>query len=108
MSGRDLNLVVTQTAQADLRKIFFYTLDQWGAEQARGYEERIWATINHLTRNPQMGHISQRVTGGIRSFTVGHHTIYYQLDAQTISVLGVVHYRQEFKSSMIDDQDEWD
>jgi toxin ParE1/3/4 len=101
MSAHDLNLVVTQRARADLLEIHYYTLQQWGFEQAKAYEERLWAAIDHLVRNPDMGRRSRRVKGGFREFSLEHHTVYYRVESDTIYVLRIVHYRQEFRSSML-------
>src|SRR5688572_27458775 len=101
MSARDLNLVITSRAVADLRQIYLHTIDRWGEEQATSYEERIRAAIDHLTLNPHMGSRDRRAESNVRSFSLEHHTIYYRFDEVNIYVLRVVHYRQEFRSTML-------
>jgi toxin ParE1/3/4 len=101
MSARDLTLVITPLAVADLREIYVQTVDRWGEEQADRYEERIRAAINHLARNPRMGHRDRRAEGGVRSFSLEHHTIYYRTDESHIYIMRVAYYRQEFRSSML-------
>ena len=91
---------------ADLRQIYLQTIDRWGEEQATRYEERIQAAINHLTRNPRMGRRDRRAEGDVRSFSLEHHTIYYRTDETNIYIMRVVHYRQEYRSSLLSDMDE--
>jgi toxin ParE1/3/4 len=106
MSARDLNLVITPRALADLHQIYLQTIDRWGEEQATSYEERIRAAINHLTRNPRMGRRDRRADGNVRSFSLEHHTIYYRSDDTNIYIMRVVHYRQAFRSSMLTESNE--
>jgi toxin ParE1/3/4 len=101
MSARNLTLVVASLAVADLRQIYFQTAERWGEEQADRYEERIRAAIDHLRRFPDMGQRDRRAYGDIRSFSLEHHTVYYRFDETIIYVMRVVHYRQEFRSSML-------
>jgi plasmid stabilization system protein ParE len=52
-----------------------------------------------------MGHRDRRAENNVRSFSLEHHTIYYRSDETNIYIMLVVHYRQEFRSSMLADQD---
>ena len=106
MSAHDLTLVVTARAVADLRQIYLQTIDRWGEEQATRYEERLQAAINHLIRNPRMGQRDRRAEGDVRSFSLEHHTIYHRIDQANIYIMRVVHYRQEFRSSMLTEPNE--
>jgi plasmid stabilization system protein ParE len=72
-----------------------------GEEQADRYEEQILAAISHLRRYPDMGRRDRRAYGDIRSFSLEHHTVYYRFDETNIYIMRVVHYRQEFRSSML-------
>ena len=101
MSARDLTLVITARAVADLHEIYAYTIDRWGENQAVTYEARIRAAIAHLTRNPRLGRRERRAYEEIRAFSLEHHTVYYRFDATFIYIMRVVHYRQEFRSSML-------
>jgi len=70
-------------------------------EQALVYEGRLRAAISHLLRHPDMGQVSKRVGGGIHSFSIERHTVFYRRDGDTLNVLRILNYRQEFRSSML-------
>lgn len=101
MSARDLKLIIAPRALTDLHEIYFYTAQRWGIEQAAEYEQQLRAAINHLVRHPDMGYRSRRVKGDFRTFSLEHHTVYYRVENETVHVLRIVHYRQEFRSSML-------
>src|SRR5690349_1903173 len=101
MSARDLTLVITTLAVADLREIYVQTVERWGEEQADRYEEQILAAINHLRRYPDMDRCDRRAYRDIRSFSLEHHTVYYRTDETNIYIMRVVHCRQEFRTLML-------
>jgi plasmid stabilization system protein ParE len=52
-----------------------------------------------------MGHRDRRAEGGVRSFSLEQHTIYYRTDESNIYLMRVVHYQQEFRSAMLVESD---
>lgn len=75
-----------------MRDIRRFTKDNWGQAQSARYIEEIYKRIELLAERPQIGiDRSGELGEGTRSCFVGSHTIYYMFDAETLTVLSVLH-----------------
>ena len=95
-------LVITRRASADIRRIFFYTLEHWNREQAEKYEDRVRQAMDLLMDNPELGAPRR----DLRSLAIEQHAIWYRYRLDVVTVIRVLHGRQQIPSSMVSEVDD--
>ncbi len=78
-------------ARDDLETIWDYTVEQWGIEQAEIYLALLLTSFEELSENPQIGRARDEILPGTRSFPQGRHVIFYEIGANAIEIIGIVH-----------------
>ena len=86
-----ISYALRELARADLEAIWVYTAEQWGVEQAERYLNGLFACLNDLAENPQLGRQRDEVKAGYRSFPQGRHVVFYLVVPAGIEVIGIVH-----------------
>ncbi len=61
MTGR---IFLSPRAQTDLDKIWDYTADRWGLDQAETYTRNIWQRIEEVAAKPAMGQDCSDIRAG--------------------------------------------
>ena len=82
---------LTPAAKSDLKAIWTYTEDQWGAVQADRYMSELAAGIEMLAESPEMGRIREDIRSCYRSFRLGKHVVFYRAVATGIEVARILH-----------------
>ena len=77
-------------ARNDIKKIWQYSLINWGNKQADFYISALAAAIQSLPTNPKIGIAIDTVREGYRLYHYKHHLIIYQLTADTIEIVRVL------------------
>jgi toxin ParE1/3/4 len=95
MSSHDLRIRVSRRAQAEIKRIYAYTLAHWDIEQADRYQQQIANAFNELARFPFIGTERPDIARGIRSWVVGTHVVLYRVGEVELIVTRVVHSRQD-------------
>lgn len=93
---------LAESAQRDLESIATYTEETWGRTQARAYIETLEARLSQLAERPQIGRPREDLAQGVRSFTHDQHVIYYLPSETGITVVRILHQRQDI-SGQFDD-----
>ena len=78
-------------AQRDLDRIYQFGYEQWGEDQADAYLERLTTAFQDIGSNPLIGlelAVSER---HIRLYQVGRHRIIYEMRAEHIAILRLLH-----------------
>jgi toxin ParE1/3/4 len=88
-------LILAPDAKADLAAIGRYSRRQWGVEQARVYSRTIAARIFQLRERPQLGHRRPDVDAQVLCLKSGRRLIFYDATEATLTVLRVLHERQD-------------
>ncbi len=70
---------LSRAADKDLEKIYDYTLDGFGREQAIQYLTELDDTLKELVRIPEMGRERDEIKSGLRSFPKLSHVIFYRI-----------------------------
>jgi toxin ParE1/3/4 len=86
-------VILTVAAQKDLRDIEAYTLQQWGERQATRYISLIEEAIDTVGDNPKLGRVRPSLSADYRVYAVKSHFLVYKEDAQSITVLRILHQR---------------
>lgn len=92
-------------AAADIDRIFDYTYDEWGLEQARRYSLLLQKALNELVEDPERPRSKHRedLTEGCLSYPVEHHVIFYRINDGLIGVGRVLHEAMRFETHVSED-----
>lgn len=85
-----MRLDVSVKADQDLASIFDYTSQRWGASQAERYTDQIYAGFEIILQNPEIG-VRQKRINNLRKLPAERHMIYYEIEAQMIRIVRVLH-----------------
>ena len=88
-------LVVAPAAQSDLKKIYRYTLESWGAKQAQNYLTHLKQTFKALLKNPGLGRERIELGQKVRSINCQKHIIFYRHIKTELQIIRVLHGRQD-------------
>ena len=80
-----------QQAKTDLEDIWYYSYQEWGAEQADQYLRSLLSRLNWLTKNPQLEKKREDIKPGYYCFPEGRHLIFYKIIHRGIDIIGIVH-----------------
>ena len=89
-------------ALADLEHIAAQTEARWSTAQARSYLADIGAAIGKAAANPYLGSDCSHVRAGYRKMRAGSHVIYYQVLADRINVVRVLHQSMDAEARLRD------
>ena len=87
-----------QQAQDDLESIWFYSFQEWGAEQADQYIRMLLARFTWLSDNPQLGKQRTEIKPGYYCFPEGRHLIFYRITQDGIDIIGIPHQSMDIVS----------
>ncbi len=89
------NVIISRKAKQDLRSIYLYTLEQFGAPQAQRYLKNIHAKILVIAENPSFGAKYFAVGDDLRRYECESHAIYYEAKSEVIRILRILHGRMD-------------
>ena len=89
------NLVIAPLAKHDLKRIYDYSISNWGDRQASDYLEKLKKLFWELTEQPKMGVERDELLPNMRSFSVDSHVVFYRLQQSQVEVVRVLHGRQD-------------
>ena len=82
---------IRKLADEDLERIWLYTNDEWGVEQADKYIRLLIARFKWISENPSLGKKRDDVKPGYYCFPEGMHLIFYILTKTGIDIIGIPH-----------------
>jgi toxin ParE1/3/4 len=84
----------SRAAKADLAKIWRYSAETWGSEQASRYVRELRYASNRIATGQRIGRKSSAQEGmfKIRS---GAHMIYYRITPERIDIIRILHGKQD-------------
>ncbi|WP_301377812.1 MULTISPECIES: type II toxin-antitoxin system RelE/ParE family toxin [Thalassolituus] len=92
-------LTISPAANNDLSDIYRYSAQQWGQRKARDYLDAIKDTFWRLVEQPHSGVLRPELLDSLltdtRSLLVESHVIYYQIRANSVQIIRVLHARQD-------------
>lgn len=96
--------VLSKSADEDLKCIFEYTLETWGADQLAIYALQIDAALRQIAGDPTppCSKTREDLTAGCRTFPVGHHFIVYQVNRGRVEVARILHERMDFENKAVE------
>ncbi|MES9828408.1 MAG: type II toxin-antitoxin system RelE/ParE family toxin [Candidatus Thiodiazotropha sp.] len=91
---------LTSAARADLKSIAIYTQKTWGSSQRRSYIKDMDMTFHFLSENPLSGTPCDYITSGLRKHNHKSHTIFYEVDEQSISIIRILHKSMDVEANL--------
>ena len=88
--------ILSPLAQIDLDRIWDYTAQRWGIDQAELYIRQLWQHINAAAAQPMIGRACPEVRAGYHNCRSGSHFIFYRLINGGIEVVRILHERMDF------------
>ena len=99
------NIVWRNTAQDDLRGLYFWIADQADFETARSYTKRIEDYVLKLTEFPNRGTPRDDLVAGMRTLTYRRRTVIaYRVADETVEILRVLHGARDIAAIFLDGQ----
>ncbi len=86
---------LSEDSRADIAGIYHYTVEHFGTAQAVAYHHSLENAFERLCDNPELGRLRPEIDELTRSLVHQSHTIYYELQADVIFILRVLHGRQD-------------
>ncbi|MBT9499529.1 MAG: type II toxin-antitoxin system RelE/ParE family toxin [Zoogloea sp.] len=93
-----LELLIRPLARRDLKAIWSYTVQQWGAVQADQYLHNLNREVQELLNFPELGISCDHIRTGYRKLQVKRHLVFYRRNAQHIEIVRVLHEAMDVKS----------
>lgn len=84
-------LVISERAEADLREIWHYSLDNWGEAQADCYLDELDAGMRKCGAEPEGGKQQEAVRSGYWSNLVRKHVVFYIFSDDAVLIQRVLH-----------------
>jgi toxin ParE1/3/4 len=81
-------------AEADLERIWVYSLDNWSVQQADRYHGDIVAVLVDLAAGRRTGR-PVSVREGYLKYPVGSHFVFYRLTDRSVDVIRILHKRMD-------------
>jgi toxin ParE1/3/4 len=84
---------LTPAAESDLEKIWTYTHQKWGIEQANRYIDILTTVFAELAQSPLTAPACDHIRPGYRHRAVKRHMIYFRTTSYGIAIIRVLHDR---------------
>jgi toxin ParE1/3/4 len=91
---------LTNDAAVDLDKIYTYSIENFGMEQARDYLLSLNALFDLLADNPRLGRDCSNIKAGYRKHEHRRHTIYYKLMNRGVLIMRILGNLQDQKKHL--------
>ena len=96
------NLSVTPKAESDLIRIWVYTCEEWGVDQADKYLDQLEEGMQQLINHPSLGANYAHVLPGYRRLQVEHHAVFYQVLESEMLIVRVLHEDMDAPERLLD------
>ena len=89
------NINLTLAAEEDLTKVWLYTYDTWGLEQADKYYNQIVMCCEAIGDGSALSKLVEGLESDIHVHRCQHHYIFFLINERPI-VLAILHERMDF------------
>ena len=86
---------IRKLAEDDLERIWLYTHDEWGVEQADRYIRLLISRFTWISKNPLLGKKRDDVKPGYYCCPEGMHLIFYMITKTGIDIIGIPHQKMD-------------
>lgn len=78
-------------AQVDLKKIWLYSYENFGLQQAEKYYDELIIGMETIEENPEIGVACDYIRSGYRQYKINEHFVFYRLSKNKIHIIRVLH-----------------
>ena len=90
-------------AEQDLERIWHYTLDTWGDQQADTYIRQLNERFHMLADDPGIGRDCEYIRPAYRKYAVGQHVIFYRaVSDDAIEIVRILHERMDVERDLFE------
>ena len=97
------SFVLSPLAELDLEEIWLYSFHQWSAKQANKYQDELYAGIDRICENTDIGNPVGRFFPGYRRYKINHHILFYTANDSEVCVVRVLHEQMDIPERLLDD-----
>ena len=90
-----LKLKIKPEAENDLSKIFECTAMNWGVEQADSYQDSLFAGMELIATQAQLGKEYPHAEIPYRKLHVKRHLIFHRIEIKTCLIIRILHDRMD-------------
>ncbi len=91
---------LTPAAEKDLEKIWRYSAENWGVQQAHHYLDEMLVIFDLIAENPKMGWQYQELTPAVRLHIYKSHLIVYLPTEDGIDIVRLLHQSMDIDSQL--------
>lgn len=95
-----MHFKLSTQASHDVEGIYLYGFINFGEEQADLYSLRMQKCIGMICANSEIGRLDVRVNPAVRRFDFESHVIFYDIEADSILIIRVLHRSMDFVLQM--------
>ena len=92
------NYKISEEAETDLERIWFYGLETWGLELADQYHAAFFEHFEHLAEQPFLYPSVDDLRPGYRRSICGKDSVFYRMVGETVEIMAILGHQ---------DQDRW-
>ncbi len=92
-------LVFSPAAEADIEKIWNYSADNWGPDQADRYTDDIRDACQAVATSQKRGRIVDLRPGYLKIAT-GSHMVYFRERADRVEIIRILHVAQDVERNL--------
>jgi toxin ParE1/3/4 len=88
--------VLSPAAQADIERIWDYTVERWGLAQAERYARAIHVACQELAAGTRSSQAADDIRPGYRKASEGSHVLFFRrLDTGSLNIVRILHQRMD-------------
>lgn len=95
-----MKLRFSPSAVEDIQSITAYTLETWGEAQTDRYLDNVWLKLEEIRSRPECFKLRAELGADCRSALVGRHIIFFEVQADAIDILRVLHSSMDFETHL--------
>jgi toxin ParE1/3/4 len=81
---------LTESAKADIRRIYTYGFEQWGEAAADHYYNNLFDCFERIAVKPSLYPLVDEVRAGYRRCVCGVDSIYYRITDETVEIMAII------------------
>ncbi len=90
-----MRLEISADADADLREVVAFSIEQFGIEQARRYTDALRLRMHALVDQPR-GRRTERLKPSLLRVKQGSHFIFFKVEGDSVLIVRILHERRDF------------
>lgn len=99
----DRQIDLSHRSIEDISTILFYSELTWDEHQRERYRKELREAIRRLASIPNLGRSRDELAPGLRSYPVKAHVVFYEVRADTLFVVRILHSRQDVREVIWDE-----